>query len=366
MLYGPMLDYPRYSPDDPNLQNRWLDLPRRRAGLVVPVKEVTLGLCADLDPAGVNGPYLHYPEESCWGYRPLQATNCFFNVLRLGDSKKWKEIYECPENLLGDFVGLKDAPDEGIAAFAQKWGPIWLCHKHRDCLFAPWSWYESPSVHDCLWYPAEPVSAFRQLASQVWSLYNLGCRLLKGEAGLDSDWCNIGHPEFTPPTGRYVEDIPIGWQRQWLSGALNHWISLSGLPSLILDWHSDTEGITEQDYAPKMAIMPGLGFFPLVCLHLAQCVCGLRQVIFCPGCTNFYDHTGDRPRKGRIYLCKVCKYRTKGRRYSQKNSFRCPACRKMFIRTQKMVDHWTSSPEANPEWCDKCNEQHTGIIRPKK
>ncbi len=317
--------------NDGHIPSRWLDLPRSRTGLIVPKDPVVVvELGAFLATGGED--YIRYPADSGWDGLPLASSTTWFYTIRERWSKSWVESYADPSQLLAQFIGLKDANSDKVARFAQRWGPLWVCLHHQRqgemCLFTPSTWYGIHKNRSCSWYPAEPVDMFRQLASKFYSVYNISDELRNGKIGPAADWINLGYGRPSEPEYQAeIQDIPMGWLRECITNQVNEWIALAGSPGLILDWYGVPGKYNEQLYKPRLAIMPGLGFFPLACLHLAQCVCGVRHLCFCTACNTLFDNGLKKPpRKNGGYCCPGCKKKASAREYAQRQATPCSKC----------------------------------------
>jgi hypothetical protein len=54
------------------------------------------------------------------------------------EDHRWKHTPATDTHgLLDAFVSLANANDASIKKFASRWGPLWHCTKHKDCLWQP-------------------------------------------------------------------------------------------------------------------------------------------------------------------------------------------------------------------------------------
>lgn len=326
---------------DGNIPETWVDLPRRRNGFIVPRDQVSVRSGEALGLSDREEMYVCYPHDSLWESVPLQARTAWFYCVRQEQSVSWMEKQDMPVHLLGEFIELSNADIQSVAGFAQKWGPLWICHTHggegKSCLFVPYSWYESRSVEDCSWLPQEPISAFTTLAARVRSMYVTGKRLLKGEPGLESDWLNIDHlnckGKGTMPL--YRDYVPIPWQRHMLAQELGRWMAMANSPSLMLDWQVDPKRFTDANYPPRLAVLPGLGFFPMICIQLMQSICGAIELATCAECGTLDVVNSERTNTHRGHCCSACTDKARKRRYYHSRRVSCSVCGRKYALTKK-------------------------------
>lgn len=355
---GLYADVPLRAPDI-NLPASWLDLPRQRMGLIVPKAPVVVEQL-DIRGHGME-PYIVYPdgryclvdEPDEWEV-PLPSGTRWFAAVRLGRAKNWREMNDSPTQLLAEFVNIRNGDVCEVTAFAQKWGPIWLCHKHRPCLYMPTSaWFESCLTSECSWYPAEPVSVFRDLSLRAYSLWRIAEQLTAGNSGTAEDWSALGkRPE--------ISSMEIGWQRAYVARTLNAWLSMSVGTSLIIDWFPDPMQWNEPGLLPKMAVRPGLGFFPLACLQLAQHISGALELVFCE-CGRGYTQKRKRSNKVQPNYCPACRGRIRGNRYYHSHRAVCIKCGQTKQISEVMAREYGSicnacmKPRKKVE-CEECGD----------
>ncbi|ADQ05193.1 hypothetical protein Calow_1647 [Caldicellulosiruptor owensensis OL] len=213
------------------------------------------------------------------------------------------------EGVLDDFVKLADANDDEILEFVAKWGPLWLCVKHRECIWAP-----LPSsikvgydgcIDYCLWFPAEPLSFYRFYAKQVKAILDAAALLVEGKPVPPSLWKAIGWCEKE-------SEWDISIQRFFLISTVNGWLEATGT-TLWLEWGKESY--------PTLYIDTGWGCFSKIWVELAQCLSNAKQLCVCDLCHQPYIRKDRKPQKGRKNYCPTCRSKNaKQRVYAQKRA----------------------------------------------
>src|SRR2546426_9452928 len=223
-------------------------------------------------------PVLRYPLPEGWDV-PMSSTAVPDAGLiqagwtRRGDSK----------DLFNDFLRLAK-PDidlrteEGlhtVAAFAQKWGPLWLC---RTALHGPhcywwpeiWlggdpkdtteirpEWAPYQKKFPCHWRPLEEAGAFVQRAKEVKALFEAILRVQSGDTVPETLWRAMG----INIEGEGIEDLASQFQT-------------------FLVWHLQARLWQREPYVtlgwgngPQLKMVLHMGFIHVVHLILAQELC---------------------------------------------------------------------------------------------
>lgn len=261
------------------------------------------------DTNGLDCVLFLVPPE--WMERLPVPGNPFILVTDDGDNVLEKVGWRRKENtegVLNDFVKLADATDEEILAFAKKWGPLWLCVKHRDCIWSPNSvrvkWNGKEDC--CLWVPAEPLHLYRRYARMARAILNAAYCLVEGKPVPTSLWVEAGW------SGEESQ-FDVALQRFFLASSVNGWLSNSDV-TLWLNWGSEVR--------PRLSVDTGWGCFQKIWLELAQCLTGARQLCVCDMCNRLYVRYGRKPQAGRKNYCPDCREQNAKQRAWAKNNNR--------------------------------------------
>ncbi len=208
------------------------------------------------------------------------------------------------EGVLNDFVKLADASDEKILAFTQKWGPLWLCVKHQDCVWSPntvrLGWDGKKDC--CLWFPAEPLAFYRRYARLVKGILDAAALLAEGKPVPSSLWQEAG---WSGEENQF--DIAV--QRFFLASSVNGWLQGSDV-TLWLAW--------DREKHPSLNVDTGWGCFQRMWVELAQCLAGARELCICDMCHQLYVRYDRKPQKGRKNYCPECRSKNaKQRAYAE-------------------------------------------------
>jgi hypothetical protein len=207
----------------------------------------------------------------------------------------WKTEPEVDEKrLLEGFLRLSKPNDERIREFAQNWGPLWLCVKHRNCYCFP-DIFGPPST--CMWLPIEPIEEFRRMSRKVQAALDISACLKLGKKTTPDQWEHLFGAADLPPSK--VQSI-------LLTTAINRYIHGPWGAYPELRWY---------EKSPEFSLNSGFGFLPLVWMQVAQVLSGARSVSRCDGCEKWYVRTRRKPARGRNNFCDDC---SKGARGSKK------------------------------------------------
>jgi hypothetical protein len=277
-------------------------------------------------------PVLCYPLPEEWQV-PLSGTMMAYGGL-INQGWKWRES---STGLFNDFLRLADMPDRDVlteevcskvAAFARKWGPMWICRTPghgQACYWRPdislraatsvvrWTansprgrepaWLRYQKKNPCQWIPMEEVAVFLQKARQVKGIFEAIVRLQNGEPVSESLWQLM---ELQRASDRAPESRE---EQLWM---------LCSLLQIQLSWGSEVRASLGWDNGPKLKLVPPLGFIHVVVFTLAQLLCQARGAYQCDGCGNFYIRSGKRPQAGKRNFCTKCGKKASKRQWAQR------------------------------------------------
>jgi hypothetical protein len=222
----------------------------------------------------------------------------------------WRRQTE-PKGMLRDFLDLAQDPitsrtQEAVRAFAEQWGPLWLCRnrEHQDCHWVPWGhpgWSWSP----CLWAPCEEVREFVRKAWQAQVVVAVGAALQQNQPAPAHLWPYLRRvlsPAYEVLPEQCSQDVAM--QRQVLTAVVNRYLAGSlgafGGPRLWMLWERDRA-------SPSLYFHSGFGFLSAVWIGIAQALSDRHGMLQCDGCHVFYVRTGRRPKKGQKNYCDGCR-----------------------------------------------------------
>lgn len=216
-----------------------------------------------------------------------------YSLLRSLKSIGWK-VREDADGVLNDFVKLAEASNEEILNFARKWGPLWLCMKHEECLWSPFS---ARTLRDgekdcCLWFPMEPASVYRRCGRQVKTMLDAASFLMANKPVPSWLWRAIGG------SGKESESS-IPYQRLSLAFQVTKLLKQSQIRFSF--WWDEAAA------RPSLEIAVGWGCLPKVCIELAQCLSGAKQLCVCDRCGKAYVRYDRKPQAGRNNYCPECR-----------------------------------------------------------
>lgn len=265
--------------------------------ILVPPKAEILTTDSGLD-------YLEYPIPSLWTapLTPRKADLCRF--LEAG----WT-IRQRTDGLLDDIHDLIEAPPSRIARFAEKWGPIWLCMKHDECLWNIDCRTQSLANDQCEWLAMEPLEFFRMTARQITDACKIVDHLLSDKPAPIATWQSLLPYKFPAD-----ECLEIDLQRAFLACAITEKLAIPGGPVLRVNWTDGTEA--------ELTIETGLGFVRRAWLQVAQLLTGARGVCVCDGCGRAYIRHRRKPRRGGRNYCPSCGKTAAKREWATRNRTR--------------------------------------------
>ena len=215
--------------------------------------------------------------------------------------RRWKVI-DTKDGCTGvykEFMALEEADEDRILRFAERWGPLWSCAVHRDCvwspaLFYPELWDRAPS--GCAWAASESVEEFQRRARQVNAALDIAACLLEKKSGEAKDWANL-----YPGGDDHQFDIRV--QRLFLSDIINEHIGPVCAVPLRVRWGFG-------DHIPAFGMETGLGVLRVVWMQVAEVISGTSGAYQCDACGRLYIRLGRKPPAGGRNFCSrpKCKY----------------------------------------------------------
>lgn len=211
------------------------------------------------------------------------------------EDRKQHLLDEVLELAASEYFGAQCYAD--VAAFATKWGPLWICRTsdHGRCQLRDlWSWVGEGNA--CLWAPVEEVYAFWQFAWEVNAVLKIVESLCQGQI-VSSDlstrlrFCADGFAQY--PT--------LDTQRDFLAMEVSLQLNQPrGGPSLEMAW----EG--QDTLRPSLHVSTPLGVRHTTWMQVAQVLCRAFSLGQCDKCGSPYVRRGRRPQRGRQQFCPEC------------------------------------------------------------
>ena len=215
---------------------------------------------------------------------------------------------ERESSLLGAFIGLAGASDEGILKFAKCWAPLGLCDHdlvlgHDDVRTWP-GWTQAPD-ETCNWRWKEtrriwePTSAWRLWATRARATLNVAAQLYKGAIAPEHEWrmaSGVGHRHSGRRKLTMPETISEGWD--FLERYMQAWIYLGGIAPMF----------RANDGKPQILLGTSLGLFGPISLRLLLAISRVDGLAICAGCGEGYvPHK--QPQGMRRNFCEDCRDR---------------------------------------------------------
>ena len=200
-----------------------------------------------------------------------------------------------PIRLLDAFLKLANAKDEQVREFAERWGPLWLCIGHPDCLCSPKIFSRTS---DCVWQPNEPADEFRRRSRQVRAALDISASIVAKRKTIPAQWGDLVMGKPHQP----LDEL----QRILLATVVNKYIRGPWGAFLELRWYENSS---------ELNLNPGFGFLPLVWMQVAQVMSGSKGLCRCDGCGKYYVRFRRKPARGRHNFCEDC---TEGGRGSKR------------------------------------------------
>lgn len=211
------------------------------------------------------------------------------------------------------FAALHDAEVGGIAEYARRWGPLYICEHGFPSLHRQ----QQPSAGTGMWAGCdllvasddppqlvfrEPVEAWRRYARAAAAILNIGNALLTDEVARVEDWTVVetdwivahgGTPSRQGPS--WYIDRPVDEQRMYVSGFVNEWMVLGGVvPKFVWTQQNPSVGLETRTMFGTVGVM------------LAQTLMGSHVSAQCGSCHRFYAPKR-RPKTGQRNYCGTCR-----------------------------------------------------------
>jgi hypothetical protein len=245
---------------------------------------------------------------------------------------RWESAYSSssdttPSDLIDSFVGLRDADDEAIAAFAFRHGllfnrPDRRGHRRgcRACELAAVhsaGTIDLPIFRELLPHGAEPIDAWRRLAGDLVGALRVAAAYHQDEPVSDvalASFRNVvigrfGHgadPDFVrarvPSKAASLIDPPVLIDMAMKSCSAAH--AVGQFTDVLLDVVRLRTRLTP-DGLPSTRIEPG-GLLGALGLQLAQKISKTNGLALCSGCSGFFSPKR-KPSAGRRTYCGECR-----------------------------------------------------------
>jgi hypothetical protein len=243
--------------------------------------------------------------------RPLGWLQPPVSVSVNGKYLRWTERH-APHRLLrpgravlGGFLKLTKASDEGIARYAGRWGMLQLCASHGE-YFGHKSGCRPKYLDWNRRTAREPIEAWRRHVRLARAIVNVATSLRNDRPVEFSDWSIMigwGNPTTNP---KEEKSFPL-WDKvthtRTLVIQVNRWIQFSRVqPQLV--W--EPYGEPHIDFAEE-PIVNAISLFGVLGLQLLHAVTASFGFAFCARCDQIYFPEKRRPARGnRNHFCKKC------------------------------------------------------------
>jgi hypothetical protein len=177
-------------------------------------------------PEAGTGPCLIYPEDDHRQWpRKTETTGLLDAFLRLAD------------------LTLTERQDaEKVQAFAQTWGPLWLCQTpgHRgygsaDCFYLAWPPKESPN---CIWHPQEPGAVFVRKAQEAKAVLNIVEALRANKPVRMASWEATGLDRREQGFAHRVARMSRASRCTWVANIVSCHLLSYDMPTLLMTWEN--------------------------------------------------------------------------------------------------------------------------------
>jgi predicted RNA-binding Zn-ribbon protein involved in translation (DUF1610 family) len=235
----------------------------------------------------------------------------------------WKEKNDAT-GVLSDFLRLTNGNPNDVKKFVLKWGPMWLCREHSNCIWGVSASIDVLPTRRCAWFPIEPIAIFQQEAKRVFAALELFHLLWKENAepvvdkGLIHLWLDLGTQYvfrvFGPGPIEKKKQTRLRYQKYTLLSKINSYLSTPGGAGVGIN--------CDVDSYPTLKISTGWGFISAVWLEVAATITQVRNVFECDGCHKTYIRKSRKPREGESNYCPNCGVRAAKRKWARqkKNS----------------------------------------------
>ena len=247
-----------------------------------------------------------FPIDGWWrpGRVDLSDGELVFRWLPSSETAGFAATSKTPQ-MLRRFLSLASAPDARVKAFAEDFGPLWLCehglpNAHAARGFVP----ATPAAPVCEVQRrdgafVERIDHWRTLARQANALLTLASDVHQGEVGSEDLWGILSaHPEHSGYEHvAHAMPTDLGFARETLTLRFNTWLQWADVRSA-LRWESAEE--------PVVLNSP-IGVFGALALQLVTRVGRLPPTAVCSGCGLRYERTGRAPKTGQRNFCPDCR-----------------------------------------------------------
>jgi hypothetical protein len=219
--------------------------------------------------------------------------------------------------VLDAFVGLADASDTKVLAFARRYSALELC-EHG----APWIWHTSPEK-PCARLEFQPTALYRRYAATASELLRVASLLHRGKTPKTGDYAAFewlgDYAAFKKRLGDYAA---FEWPAD--SATLAKEAAIERVEwelSRWLDW-GDVSPRLDWDSSGAHLQLRGNGLWGALARQLTFAVARVERWAFCHGCGGFYVPSR-KPREGEQNWCEKpeCKHESKrhaGRAYKRR------------------------------------------------
>jgi hypothetical protein len=206
--------------------------------------------------------------------------------------------------LLGDFVGLTDAPDKRILGFARRWGVLGICRHGLPAshnpppvpLPIPMPFAELPWCYPVGYWkgaPSEPLDAWRTYSKKFGAILNIAAQIQEGRGGKPGDWDTLHSPALGVPL-RPSAGKTVAVDRRMLGAVLNQMLRQARV-GVTLSWN---DGKPVLEYT-------GAGLMAALALQVTLAIARTDGLAVCTACGCPYVPTR-RPRRGGRRYCPPC------------------------------------------------------------
>ena len=213
---------------------------------------------------------------------------------------------------------IKKTSGASLARFVKKWGPLWFCSEHQVCSTCYSRPFVVPTSKKCPWPAKEPVEEWIKRSRQVNAALTIGARLIAKDKIPTETWSALHGPD--PDVRAYDLETDEDEDSETDQEALIVDCEYLFKPKSDLTWfireqllESVTVGfdfVWPEGVEPSVKFAPGLGFYSLMWLLVAQTLARTSLVI-CSSCQRPYERVTKgkqrRPKEGQANYCPACR-----------------------------------------------------------
>jgi DNA-directed RNA polymerase subunit RPC12/RpoP len=232
-------------------------------------------------------------------------------VIQLPDPARYKDYRDviAPQNLLAQFISLRDQQERRFGEFAKKFGPLTLCDKHG--LPASHGW-------DCQASRAEPLDRWRELSRRAYTVLTIRDALNRADRPSPGDWRTAlafvvdvgGHTSWAKQASRRKSFNKFGQSE--LAVCVQAWLNAVQIGPRIA-WNGQSK--TYQLELKPSELGPNL--FAHLAMQLMLAVADVERLALCSNCGQSYTPT-KRPSETRLNFCPRCGRRASVRKAMQR------------------------------------------------